>query len=158
MKMSLIAVFTVLALVAAACGSGNEQAGPGAPAGSDQSSVLPPNSNPDDRPTVAGACIADEPDCEDTAVPGDDPSDLPPPWLSLRLGSQPAIAPKARGGLCYMAIIPRARTRRAGACLRVASHPVAFDVPAGQRRRQGLLMRLEAVRFQSRGVSAVRAV
>lgn len=79
MKMSLIAVFTVLALVAAACGSGNEQADPGAPAGSDQSSVLPPNSNPDDRPTVAGACIADEPDCEDTAVPGDEPSDLPPP-------------------------------------------------------------------------------
>ena len=79
MKMSLIAVFTVLALVAAACGSGNEQAAPGARASSDQSSVLPPNSNPDDTPTAAGACIADEPDCEDTAVPGGDPSDLPPP-------------------------------------------------------------------------------
>lgn len=31
------------------------------------------------RRAVAGACIADEPDCDDTAVPGGDPSDLPPP-------------------------------------------------------------------------------
>ncbi len=79
MKMPLIAVFTVLALVAVACGSGNEQAAPEAPAGSDDSSVLLPNSNPDDTPAVVGACIADEPDCEDTLLPGDEPSDLPPP-------------------------------------------------------------------------------
>ena len=79
MKMSLMAVFTVLALVAVACGSGNEQAAPGAPASSEGPAVLPPNSNSDDAPDVAGACIEDEPDCEDTFVPGDVPSDLPPP-------------------------------------------------------------------------------
>ena len=81
MKMPLITMFTVLALIAAACGSGDEQVGPapGAPAGAEGPSVLPPNPNPDDTPAVAGACLEDEPDCEDTVVPGGDPSDLPPP-------------------------------------------------------------------------------
>ena len=78
-RFTLIVVFAVLALVAAACGSGDEPAAPAAPVGSEQPSPLPTNSNPDGTPAASGACIENEPDCNDTVGIGDDPQDLPPP-------------------------------------------------------------------------------
>ena len=73
-RLTVITMFAVLVLVAAACGSGEEANAPLAPNGSEEPAVLPPNSNPDDTPTVAGACIEDEPDCEDTFDTPDEPS------------------------------------------------------------------------------------
>ena len=78
-RLTLIAIFTVLALVAAACGSDPEQGAPQAPGGPEKPAVLPPNSNPDNTPDPFGACLEGEPDCNDTAGPGDKPPDLPPP-------------------------------------------------------------------------------
>ena len=78
-RISLIAILTVLVLVAAACGATDEQAAPQAPVGSDDPSALPINSNPDENPDVTGTCLVGEPECNDTAGPGDEPLDLPPP-------------------------------------------------------------------------------
>lgn len=73
-------MFVILALLAAACGTGDEQPAPTAPIGaSDEPSALPINPNPDDTPVSAGACAEGEPDCNDTLVIGDEPQDLPPP-------------------------------------------------------------------------------
>ena len=78
LRPGLVALFTVLALLAAACGASNEQAAPEAPVGgSEEPSVLPPNPNPADNPAVSGACLEGEPDCVDTGVVFDEPSDLP---------------------------------------------------------------------------------
>ena len=80
LRRSFVALFAVLALFAASCGTSNEEAAPVAPVGaSDEPSVLPPNPNPDDSPVVSGACIEDEPDCIDTIVVDEEPSDLPAP-------------------------------------------------------------------------------
>ena len=78
-RLTILTLFAVLALVAAACGSGDEQGAPRAPGGSEEPAVLPPNSNPDATPGAAGACLEGEPDCQDTLAPGDAPQDLPPP-------------------------------------------------------------------------------
>ena len=77
-RLGLLAMIVVLALVAAACGA-DDNASPAPPVGSDGVAVLPPNSNPDPTPDLAGACLEGEPDCNDTAAPGDTPTDLPPP-------------------------------------------------------------------------------
>ena len=82
-RLTLIALFLVLALVAAACGSDTEQGAPRAPGGSEEPAVLPPNSNPDATPDPIGACLVGEPECNDTAGPGDEPQDLPPPSDAL---------------------------------------------------------------------------
>ena len=80
LRMSLLLMFAILALVAAACGTSDEQPAPTVPVGaSDEPSALPPNPNPDDTPAVAGACVEGEPDCNDTLAIGDEPQDLPPP-------------------------------------------------------------------------------
>ena len=82
-RLTLIAMFTVLALVAAACGSDDEPGAPQAPVGSEEPAVLPPNSNPGDTPGVADTCLVGEPDCNDTRLDDDglddEPQDLPPP-------------------------------------------------------------------------------
>jgi hypothetical protein len=79
-RMSLVLMFAVLALLAAACGTSDEQPAPTAPVGaSGEPSALPPNPNPGDTPVVAGACAEGEPDCNDTVAIGDEPQDLPPP-------------------------------------------------------------------------------
>lgn len=78
MRLKIFALLAVLALVAAACGSEtNDAATPEAPnAGAE---VLPPNSDPGTTPPdVAGACLEGEPDCNDTLLPGQEPTDLPP--------------------------------------------------------------------------------
>jgi hypothetical protein len=66
--LRLTAVATALLLVLAACGGAD-----------DDSAQLPPNDAGDDGVAIAGACIEDEPDCQDTiALPGaDEPIDLP---------------------------------------------------------------------------------
>jgi hypothetical protein len=79
-RLSLVAMLAVVALVAAACGSSDDQNASAAPVGSsDESAVLPPNSNPDATPALGGTCLEGEPDCNDTAGPGEEPTDLPPP-------------------------------------------------------------------------------
>ena len=60
-KLSLL--FAIIALVAAACGGGD-----------DDSAALPVNDGAD--PAIGSACLAGEPDCNDT--PGGEPTDLPP--------------------------------------------------------------------------------
>jgi hypothetical protein len=80
LRLSLVALLAVLALVAAACGTGDDRSASAAPVGgSEEPAVLPPNSKPDTTPPLAGACLEGEPECNDTAAPGDVPSDLPPP-------------------------------------------------------------------------------
>lgn len=81
LRLSLLALLVVLALVAAACGTDQDAGGSQAPlAGSEDTSVLPPNPNPNATPpSASGTCFEDEPDCQDTPAPGDVPSDLPPP-------------------------------------------------------------------------------
>jgi len=79
-RMSLLLMFVILALLAAACGTSDEQPVPTVPiGGSAEPSALPPNPNPGDTPAVAGACAEGEPDCNDTLTTGDEPQDLPPP-------------------------------------------------------------------------------
>ncbi len=78
-RLTLIAMLTMLALVAAACGTADEQAAPQAPGGSEEPAVLPPNSNPDATPDPTGTCLEGEPECNDTAGPDDQPQPLPPP-------------------------------------------------------------------------------
>lgn len=80
LRMSLLLLFAILALLAAACGTSEEQPAPTAPiAAADDPSALPINPNPDDTPATAGACLEGEPDCNDTVAIGDEPQDLPPP-------------------------------------------------------------------------------
>ena len=76
-RMSLLLMFVVLALLAAACGSSDEQSAPTAPVGADEPSALPINDNPDDTPATVGACVEGEPDCNDTLAIGEEPQDLP---------------------------------------------------------------------------------
>ena len=57
--------FAAFALFITACGTAAEE--------------LPLNTNPDADPAVSGACLVDEPDCNDTGAMGDEPVDLPPP-------------------------------------------------------------------------------
>ena len=57
-------LFGVLTLVLAACGSATEEA-------------LPVDDDPDPAPPAAGACLVDEPDCNDVGVP--DGGELPIP-------------------------------------------------------------------------------
>ena len=80
LRMSLLLMLAVMALVAAACGTSDEQPAPTVPIGaSDEPSALPINPNPDDTPATAGACVEGEPDCNDTLAVGEEPQDLPPP-------------------------------------------------------------------------------
>jgi len=79
LRNSLLLVLVILALLAAACGTGNEESAPTLPIAADEPSALPPNQNPADTPAVAGACAEGEPDCNDTLAIGDEPQDLPPP-------------------------------------------------------------------------------
>jgi hypothetical protein len=66
MKVRIPLLVVAIALMAAACGT------------NDDSSELPINPNPDDTPVaVAGACVEEEPDCNDTAVITEEPVDLP---------------------------------------------------------------------------------
>ena len=61
-RMSLLLMFVILALLAAACGTSDEQPVPTVPiGGSAEPSALPPNPNPGDTPAVAGACAEGEP-------------------------------------------------------------------------------------------------
>ena len=78
-RMSLLLMFVILALLAAACGTSDEQSAPTTPIGADEPSALPINPNPDDTPAIAGACAEGEPDCNDTLAIGEEPQDLPPP-------------------------------------------------------------------------------
>jgi hypothetical protein len=61
----LMVLLAALALAAAACG-----------AGEDDAAGLPVNDG-SDTPVAAGACLEGEPDCND--IPGGEPTDLPPP-------------------------------------------------------------------------------
>ncbi len=79
LRMSLLLIIAILALVAAACGTGDAQSAPTVPIAADEPSALPPNPNPGDTPAAAGACVEGEPDCNDTLVVGEEPQDLPPP-------------------------------------------------------------------------------
>lgn len=56
--------FAAFALITAACGTSAEE--------------VPVNTNPDVNPAISGACLVDEPDCNDTGAIGDEPIDLPP--------------------------------------------------------------------------------
>lgn len=80
-RLSMVAVIAALALVAAACGSGDDASdAPVAPTqGSEEPAPLPPNPNSDETPPAAGACLEGEPECNDTPQPGEVPQDLPPP-------------------------------------------------------------------------------
>ena len=78
----VIALLAVLAIVAAACGSGADDDGaaaPTAPNPAEEPAPLPPNPDPGSEPAIGAACLEGEPDCNDTAAPGDEPMDLPPP-------------------------------------------------------------------------------
>jgi hypothetical protein len=71
--MKKLALLTaILALIAAACGGGE-----------DDTAALPINTG-DDPAVIDAACLAGEPDCNDT--PGAEPQDLPPP------GDQPGTS------------------------------------------------------------------
>ena len=61
----LVVLIAALTLTAAACGGGEDDA-----------AGLPVNDG-DETPIAAGACLEGEPDCND--IPGDEPTDLPPP-------------------------------------------------------------------------------
>lgn len=56
--------FAAFALLVAACGTAAEE--------------VPVNTNPDVDPAISGACLVDEPDCNDIGAIGDEPVDLPP--------------------------------------------------------------------------------
>ncbi len=77
LRMSLLLMFAVLSLVAAACGTGDAQSAPTAPVAVDE--PLPLNQNPGDTPAASGACVEGEPDCNDTLAIGEEPQDLPSP-------------------------------------------------------------------------------
>jgi hypothetical protein len=80
LRTSLLLMFVILALLAAACGTSDEESAPTAPiGGTDEPSALPINPNPDDTPVISGACAEGEPDCNDTVAIDDEPQDLPPP-------------------------------------------------------------------------------
>lgn len=79
LRMSLFLMLAILALVAAACGTSDEQSAPTVPIAADEPSALPLNQNPGDTPAAAGACVEGEPDCNDTLAIGEEPQDLPPP-------------------------------------------------------------------------------
>jgi hypothetical protein len=55
---------------------------------------LPINSDPDSAPPAAGACVVDEPECNDTGVLPDDANPLPPPSDATMSGGM-----VANGGL-----------------------------------------------------------
>lgn len=82
LRLTLVTAFAALALVAAACGSSDDQPAL-APAtqdvGTQDPASLPPNPNPepDATPAVGGTCLEGEPDCNDTPDPGREPQDLP---------------------------------------------------------------------------------
>jgi hypothetical protein len=78
LRMSVLLIFSILALVVAACGTGDEQSASTVPVAADEPSALPLNQNPGDTPAVAGACVEGEPDCNDTLAEGEEPQDLPP--------------------------------------------------------------------------------
>lgn len=63
MTKRLILLIAALSLMAAACGADEDAAGNGAP----------------QDPAVSGACLAEDPNCEDTLDPGENPGELPPP-------------------------------------------------------------------------------
>ena len=63
----LLTVLSLAALVLAACGGGTSE------------DELPINPDPDSSPGAAGACLVDEPDCNDTGALPDDDNPLPPP-------------------------------------------------------------------------------
>lgn len=76
----VIALLAALALVVAACGSGDDAAvAPTAPPSADEPAPLPPNPDRDSEPLTGAACLVGEPDCNDTGVIGDEPMVLPPP-------------------------------------------------------------------------------
>lgn len=78
----IIALFAVVVLIAAACGSEDSDVGTPAaptPVAADSPSGLPPNPNPDETPDIGGTCLEGEPECNDTPLPGQEPTDLPPP-------------------------------------------------------------------------------
>ena len=100
-RLTVVAAFAALILVAAACGSSDEQPSPTAPTvGAEEPSPLPPTPEPggtclenapdcedipgeeprvplgdDDPSTIGGTCLKDAPDCDD--IPGEEPTDLP---------------------------------------------------------------------------------
>ena len=78
----VIALLAALALVVAACGSGDDAAvAPTAPPSADEPAPLPPNPDRDSEPLTGAACLEGEPDCNDTGVIGDEPMVLPPPVM-----------------------------------------------------------------------------
>ena len=88
-RLSMLALVTVLALFAAACG------GDGEATASDDPAALPPATE-DAPPPAAGACEVGEPDCNDT--PGIGGDELPPP-SDLPDESGPGTGMLVEGGL-----------------------------------------------------------
>lgn len=88
-RLRMIALLTVLTLLAAACG-GDGEATP-----SDDPAALPPATE-DAPPSAAGTCLAGEPDCND--IPGVGGDALPPP-SDLEEQPGPATGMVVDGGL-----------------------------------------------------------
>ena len=75
----LLVLVAVVAIVAAACGDDDDPAASPSPTtavSAEDPASLPPNPNEDPAPSIAGACLAGEPDCQDNPALGD-PQDLP---------------------------------------------------------------------------------
>jgi len=78
--ISIVAIVVALVLTTASCGSGSDSGltTSNAPVVGD-AEVLPPVDPSAEPPALAGACVVDEPECEDTLDVDPDAQDLPEP-------------------------------------------------------------------------------
>ena len=99
-RLTVVAALAALALVAAACGSSDDEPAPTAPTvGAQEPAPLPPNPDPGTTPAIGGTCLENEPDCDD--IPGKEPRDLPldDPTVSVGGGSTVSGGFLVNGGL-----------------------------------------------------------
>ena len=125
---SMVAIVAALVLIAAACASESDSRPPtGETPVIDNTEGLPPVDPSAEPPLSAGACVEDEPDCQDTLVVPPEAQDLPEPSnddpAPQTAGDVASSGMTVNGGLT----ISEALATEATGIIAVQGHLFAFD-------------------------------